>query len=72
MSADVDCVKRKRKYTKTFTGEDRAKVGQFAAKNKVTRVQSRFKAMNLSESTIRHQEDVRASASTRKLETQRR
>ena len=53
-SADVDCVKRKRKYMKTFTGEDRAKVRQYAAENGVTRAQSQFKAMNLSEITICH------------------
>ena len=39
---------------KTFTGEDRAKVGRYVAENGVTGVQSHFKVMNLSESTIRH------------------
>ena len=36
-SAYVDCVKWKRNYAKTFTGEDRAKVGKYAAENGVTR-----------------------------------
>ena len=53
-SANVDRVKRKRKYMKTFTGEDRTKVGQYVAEIEVTRVQIHFKAMSLSESTIRH------------------
>ena len=41
-SADVDRLKLKRNYTKTLTVVDHAKVGQCAAENGVTRVQSHF------------------------------
>ena len=37
-----------RKYTTTFTAEDRAKVGKYAAENGVAKVQRHFKQLNLS------------------------
>ena len=46
--------KRPRKYTTTFTSEDRAKVGQYAAQNGVARALRHFQSLNLSESTVRY------------------
>lgn len=43
---------RKQKYTMTFTVEDHAKIGKYAAKNGVTRAQKHFKQLNLSESPV--------------------
>ena len=40
-----------RKYTTTFTVEDRAKVGKYAAENGIAKAQRHFKQLNLSEST---------------------
>ena len=37
-----------RKYTTTFTAEDRAKVGKYAAENGVAKAQRHFKQLNLS------------------------
>ena len=50
----VQNMQRKRKYTTTFTAEDRAKVGKYAAENGVAKAQRHFKQLNLSESTIRY------------------
>ena len=48
---DTDRARRKRKYT-TFTPEDRAKVGKYAAQNEVKKAQKNFRKLNLSESTV--------------------
>ena len=47
----TDRARRKRKYTTTFTPEDRAKVGKYAAQNGVAKAQKNFRKLNLSEST---------------------
>ena len=43
----------KQKYTMTFSAEDHAKVGNYAAENGVTMAQKHFKQLNLSETTVR-------------------
>ena len=43
----------RRKYTTTFTAEDRAKVGKYAAKNGIVKAQRYFKELKLSKSTVR-------------------
>ena len=45
---------RKREYTSTFTNEDSAKVGKYAAENRVLRAQKQFLNLDLGESTVRH------------------
>ena len=45
---------RKRKYTMTFTAEDRTKIGKYAAHNGVAATRKHFKQLNLGESTVRH------------------
>ena len=50
----ADRAKRKRKYAKTFTPEDCANIGQYAAENGVSRAQSHFKSLDLSESSVRY------------------
>ena len=42
----------KRKYTSTFTDEDRAKVGKYAAENSVARAQKYFPDLDLGKSTV--------------------
>ena len=51
---DADRAKRKRKYTTTFTAEDRAKVGKYAVQNGVVIAQKNFKHLSLTESTVRY------------------
>ena len=43
---------RKCKYTMSFTAENRAKVGKYAAENGVAMARKHFKQLNLSESTV--------------------
>ena len=42
----------KRRYTTTFIAEDCAKVGKYAAQNRVAKAQKHFQQLNLSESTV--------------------
>ena len=44
----------RRKYTTTFTAEDRAKVGKYAAENGIVKAQRHFKELKLSKSTVRY------------------
>ena len=52
MSKEKTCCKRK--YTMSFTAEDRAKVGKYAAENGVAMARKHFKQLNLSESTVHY------------------
>ena len=36
----------------TFTPEDRAKVGKYAAQNEIAKTQKNFRKLNLSENTV--------------------
>ena len=44
----------KRKYTMTYTAEDRAKAGKYAAHNGVAMAWKHFKQLDISESTVRY------------------
>ena len=45
---------RKQKYMTSFTAEDHAKLGKYAAENGVAMAQKHFKQLNLIESTVRY------------------
>ena len=49
---DTDRAKWKQKYATTFTPEDRAKVGKYAAQNGVAKAQKNFRKLNLKESKV--------------------